>query len=236
MRKQVSGTRCQVSGKQVPGFRFQVSGKKFRHLVFFSNLKPTTYNLEPRAYNLKPKTYNLPRGFTLVETLVAISLLTISIVAPMTLATQSLGSAYYARDQITAFHLAQEAIESVRHVRDKNILLNALGTQTDLLAGFPPSGAPFIVDTLDDSMNSGACSSGCPPLKNNGELYGYGADSSWVPTKFTRTVTATFVPGSSNDEINISVTVSWQTGSLNTRSFTISDNLYRWVNDGSAAP
>ena len=59
------------------------------------------------------------RGFTLIETLVAVSLLAVVIVAPMSLTTQSLSSAYYARDQMTAFHLAQEAIESVRSVRDE---------------------------------------------------------------------------------------------------------------------
>jgi len=209
MMKQVSGVRCQVSGKQ--------SGR----LAF--------------SYNLKPKTYNLRSGFTLVETMVAISLLTIAIIAPMTLTTQSLSSAYYARDQITAFHLAQEAIESVRHARDRNVLKNALGTTVNLLDGFPAlNGAPFTVDTTNgDAM--ALCPGTCPVLrKSNGGLYGY--DPTWTPTHLTRTVTATFVNNgiNSTDEINLSVTVSWQTGSFNTRSFTISDNLYRWVNDGSA--
>src|SRR3989344_4356012 len=72
------------------------------------------------------------RGFTLIETLVAVSFLTVAIVAPMTLTTKSLSTAYYARDQITSFHLAQEAIETVRHVRDGNILSNALGESVDL--------------------------------------------------------------------------------------------------------
>ena len=61
-------------------------------------------------------------GFTLIETLVAISLLSVSIVAPMALASQSLAAAYYARDQITAYHLAQEAIEAMRSIRDRQIL------------------------------------------------------------------------------------------------------------------
>ena len=52
----------------------------------------------------------MKKGFTLIETLVAVSLLTVAIVAPMTLTARSLSAAYYARDQITAFHLAQEAI------------------------------------------------------------------------------------------------------------------------------
>lgn len=172
------------------------------------------------------------RGFTLVETLVAVTLLTVAIVAPMSLTTKSLAAAYYARDQITAFHLGQEAIEAVRHVRDHNILQNALGIQTDLLAGIPSGGSPFTVDTRNDTMTPCPQSS-CPPLLTNGELYGY--ETGWQPTRFTRSIRADFIAGGT-DEVRLSVTVSWQTGAFQTRSFTISENLYRWVNDGSGAP
>ena len=113
------------------------------------------------------------RGFTLVETLVAVTLLTVAIVAPMTLTSKSLAAAYFAKDQITSFHLAQEAIETVRHARDHNILETALGTPMDLLAGIPDTtGAPFIVDTRNDTMT--LCPGGvCPPLETDGNLYGY---------------------------------------------------------------
>lgn len=190
------------------------------------------------------------RGFTLIETMVAISLLTIAIVAPMSLTTQSLSTSYYARDQITAFHLAQEAIESVRHVRDGNVLNNAIGVQEDLLAGIPDTaGNPFTVSTLDDDVAL-CLQSGCPPLQTDGELYGYrpgcamptsncGNSEGWENTRFTRTARAVFVKnpdGTDNlDEVHITVMVSWQTGSYQLRSFTISENLFRWVNDGSGA-
>ena len=192
------------------------------------------------------------RGFTLVETLVAVTLLSVAITAPMTLTTKSLAAAYFARDHVTAFHLSQEAIESVRHVRDHNILLTALGTPTDLLAGIPDTvGGAFTVDTRNDSMT--ACTDtgtyppdGCPPLSTNGELYGYstggeascgegvtpGTNNCWAPTRFTRVVRASFV-GGSPDEVRITVVVSWRSGTFQSRSVTISENLYRWVEDGS---
>jgi len=169
--------------------------------------------------------------------MVAISLLTIAIVAPMSLTARSLSAAYYARDQIVAFHLAQEAVESVRHVRDHNVLLNVLGTGTDLLSGIPATdGRPFTIDTRTDSMQ--LCSGGvCQPLQTDptGSFYGYG--TGWTNTLFTRTIRATFLKnpdGTDNlDEVRVAVTVSWQTGAYQTRSFSISDNLYRWVKDGS---
>ncbi len=174
-------------------------------------------------------------AFTLIETLVAVSLLSVAIVAPMSLTTKSLAAAYYARDQIVAFHLAQEAVETVRHFRDNNILMEALGTPTDILAGIP-TGIPFIVNALDDSMNSAACTGGsCPPLQLDPTQTFYGYGSGWTDTRFTRTVEVATVAseGGVPQEIRISVTVSWRTGSFQTRSFTIRQNLYRWVNDAT---
>ena len=175
----------------------------------------------------------MKKGFTLIETLVAVSLLTVAVVAPMTLTARSLSAAYYARDQITAFHLAQEAVETVRNVRDGNILQNALGASVDLLTGIPSiTGQPFTVDTRNGSMTQ--CPVTCPPLKTDGELYGYQNGSPWVATRFTRTVRAEPVSGN-NDEVRVSVTVSWRSGSFQTRTFTISENLYRWIADSSVS-
>lgn len=201
----------------------QKAGKRQKELASFSS-----------AYFPLPSAYHATRGFTFIEAMVAITILTVAITAPMSLATKSLSSAYYARDQIAAFHLAQEAIESIRHVRDGNILNNALGTPVDLLEGVPStSGDAFTVDTRDDSMS--LCPlDGCPPLKSNGELYGYENAQGWLPTRFTRSVRATFLEGTT-DEIRITVNISWQTSGFQTRDFTISDNLYRWVNDGSGS-
>lgn len=191
------------------------------------------------------------KGFTLIETLVAITVLTVAVVAPMTLTSQALSAAMYARDQVTAFHLAQEAIEAVRSIRDANILKNAYGTQTDILSGIPIE-RDFVIDTRDDSAATviHECTTGtCPPLKTDGTFYAYGpvgtadiytAVPGWSDTVFTRTIRALWVacPGeqtcSNQDEVRISVTVSWRTASAQTRSFTISQNLYRWVSDATA--
>ncbi len=181
------------------------------------------------------------RAFTLVETLVALSILSVAIVSPMALTVKSLATAYYARDQITAFHLAQEAIEAVRHARDNNILINVFGNPAYLLNGIPSTdGSAFIINTSDDS--TALCPlDGCPPLQWNGKLYGYrpgcvmptgdcGAQEGWENTRFTRIVRAEFLPGS-QDEIRISVEIKWRSGSFQTRSFAISENLYRWVEE-----
>lgn len=185
-------------------------------------------------------------GFTLIETMVAITILTMAVVAPMSLASQSLSSAYYARDQVTAFHLAQEGIEAVRAARDSKILNNAQSaTPLDLLAGIP-TGVPFAVDTRDNRMTQ--CTTGtCPYMRTDGTFYAYGPVGTtniyqttlWNPTRFRRTITAEYIAhtipsATPRDEIKITVKVEWRTGRFGNRSVTITENLYRWVQDGSA--
>ncbi len=58
-------------------------------------------------------------GFTMVETLVAISILLVVIIGPMTIAQKGIQNAYFSRDQLTAVFLAQEAIEAIREKRDE---------------------------------------------------------------------------------------------------------------------
>lgn len=182
------------------------------------------------------RTRHTTSGFTLIEAMVAISLLTVAIVAPMALATQSLSSAYYARDQVTAFYLAQEAIESIRAIRDSQILqiAQSSGESINLFGPIPLGGQPFTIDArkTDPASSITLCNGPCPPLQTDGSLYGY--EGGWTNTNFTRTVTATLIPGT-QDEIRISVTVTWKTQSIKERSFTISSDFYRWVNDGSGA-
>jgi type II secretory pathway pseudopilin PulG len=75
---------------------------------------------------------NSIKGFTLVEALVAISILMIAIASPMTLAQKGLSTAILSKDQMIASFLVQDAIEAVKNVRDQ-IAVSA--TTGDWLAG-----------------------------------------------------------------------------------------------------
>ncbi len=190
---------------------------------------------------LLPGASRASRGFTLIETLVAVMLLSIAVVAPMSLASKSLGSAYYARDQITAFYLAQEAIEALRSIRDSQILIIAEDPDgaPDIFGLIPHLNEPFTIDGRigDASLAIVRCDGTCPRLETDGTLYGYPAQgddpNAWTQTYFTRTVRAHSIVGNP-DEIRVTVTVTWKTGPIQERSFTISENMYRWVNDGSS--
>ena len=63
-------------------------------------------------------------GFSLIEVLVAITVLLIATVGPMTIAAQALKSAQYSREQNTAFFLAQEGIEAVVLFRNEAALVH----------------------------------------------------------------------------------------------------------------
>lgn len=65
--------------------------------------------------------YSKDKGFTLVETLVAVAILMIAIAGPLTIAQKSLMASIYAKDQVTASFLAQDAMEYVKNWRDSNI-------------------------------------------------------------------------------------------------------------------
>jgi Tfp pilus assembly protein PilV len=228
--------------------------------------KFTVYSLQFTAKSragfsnaLQTANYKLRTGFTLIETMVAISLLMVALIAPMSLAAQSLTAAYYARNQITAFYLAQEGIEIVRSVRDANIIAIAEGNSSvnifnNIPYGTNSTNAPlFTVDALQ--VASGALDTceagGCPPLQTNGSVYGYspgcepasggswgtvdcGTQGAWTDTTFVRTVRAYLLNPSDPDELRVSVTVSWKQGSFQTQSFTINEDLYRWIAGGGS--
>ncbi len=183
---------------------------------------------------------NFKQGFTLIETLVAITVLTIAVAAPLTLAAQSLMAAYNARDQVVAFHLAQEAIETVRAQRDHNLLEIIKGNSNlDWLNGLyvksqnETSAEPFMVDSISSSNNFIQCStsegSSCNNLLFNDTtgFYGHEVGNS---SKFKRFVNITEVSGSNGAEVTVRAEVQWLAGRLgNTRRVVIEENLFKWT-------
>ena len=176
------------------------------------------------------------KGFTLIETLIAITVLLIAIVAPMSLASEGILAARLAQDQIVAFYLAQEGVEAVRNLRDQNKLLNQPMLSgsltpcivTDLTA--PPETADpgcAIETTRSRPFNVTDCVGTCPIIRSGNSLYTYRTESAYQDTKYRRHIRAWYLPGSSNKRMRVEVTVFWPFRQT-TRSYTLRNNLTEW--------
>lgn len=175
-------------------------------------------------------------GFTLVETLVAIAILLIAVVGPMSFVGNSLSQIYIARDQIVAVNLAQEGIEGVRQIRDSNLLARWIAGTTG--AGYAPPASPDFREGITNNPN---CATGCaleigllPALSAcsgacTGQLYrttsGIFTHSSAgnEKTQFNRIVTATVINA---NEITIISTVTWKTSGDVMKTAEIRENLF----------
>lgn len=176
--------------------------------------------MKQKKTNQRNNNCTTERGFTLIESLVAIAILITAILGPMSIAANSIASATYARDQATAFFLAQEGLEYVRNVRDTNAL-----ARVDWLTGL--SACVSSVCVVDSPINTiNACSGACPVVRYDSTTNVYGYDMTWARTNFTRTIAITStVPGR---EIIVSSTVAWQRSALAPRSITINETLFNW--------
>ena len=186
-------------------------------------MKKTASSFQLPGFNLK-KVRNSPRGFTLIETLVAMSVLLVSLAGPLSIAAKALQSAYYARDQVTAFYLAQEAIEYVRTYREQNYLALPPG---EWLSGIDDCMSPNICTVDFPNFNHQVCGGdGCAPLLISASNRLYNIESG-DPSIYTRSLTLSPVSGNP-DEILVSVTVSWNT-SGGGRTFELTEHMFDWL-------
>jgi prepilin-type N-terminal cleavage/methylation domain-containing protein len=168
------------------------------------------------------------KGFTLVETLVAISILMISIVGPFYSIYKAVQATYIARDQLIATELAQEGIEYVRNTRDQAFLTNlAAPGSVPWTYGLDPciGGIGCTVDAgVDPILGATACSGKCDFLYLSGTGF-YNQKKVGTATRFTRTVRVNVI---SSNEMVVTVTVSWYNLQI-PYTVTLSEHLYNWL-------
>ena len=176
------------------------------------------------------------KGFSLIETLIAVSILMIAIAGPLSLVQAGLFSSIHQRNQVTATYLAQEALEYVKNVRDTNSYSQYTASPVTWLTGLSAclgssgcyvdphgtlTGGNFYIKAAD-----------LVPMPLNqvltGTVYSY-SYAVGTPTTYTRVVKITPVPvgNPASDEITVSVTVGWNDNLL-ARSYTVSENIYNY--------
>lgn len=155
-------------------------------------------------------------GFSLLETVIAIGILSLMMTGVFSLVTLSIRSVSLPSNQVTAVFLAIEAVEYIRNVRDSNILagiswgsglstcLGIGGCVIDVFEAFP-----FIDPFLNQKIR----------FDPNSNQYSYtGANE----TIFTRKI---IIVSTANREAKVEVTVSWQERGRD-RGFTLEEHLF----------
>jgi prepilin-type N-terminal cleavage/methylation domain-containing protein len=136
--------------------------------------------------------YKNKKGFTLIETLVAISILMIAIAGPLTVASKGYTSAIDAKNQSIAINLAQEGMEYLNYVKD-NKVWGQWHQDTE------------FEDTVDQTYrNCNSDTNACPSFPVGGDLNN-------IPTGFERRYYFTI---QRQDQVLAFVVVTWRTALL----------------------
>lgn len=173
------------------------------------------------------------RGFSLVETLVAITILLIVISGPMAISSRAAKSTTYASEQVVAFFLAQEGAEIAQKLRDDLVLRefegltntawqqfsddtgagaysdcfishNVYGCGLELIAG---DTAGAVAAPIDCTSTGNACTL---RFDETGERSRY-KHSAGTPTAYKRIIKFNRLD---DHQVRVESTVSWRSGSL----------------------
>jgi type II secretory pathway pseudopilin PulG len=217
-------------------FKQQLLKEQGNHQINIMN------NFLKKRINIK-----LVSGFTLVEALVAISILMIAIASPISISQKSLSTAILSRDQMTAAYLAQDAIEAVKNIRDEIAITSPQGS-TDwlgilnncLCTGESSECSSFNdvnycnIDTTTailDSSSIKVSGDGDNPLRiaqniEDNIFIKYDLDLTGVPSKYSRFINIKVSPDNQNEAL-ISVRVSWSSP-IGTQTIDIRDFIYNY--------
>ena len=172
------------------------------------------------------------KAFTLVEVLIAISILTVGILSGFILITKVLYNTAIIQDRLTASFLAQEGIELVRQVRDSNFLqiMNGESTELKWRDGLEIDGSYTIESKAESggSVELNSVEPGEAPnffYDSNTRIYNYNATEE--PTTFNREIKITTI-GDDNNEIRVEAIMQWATKRINF-NLTVEDHLFNWI-------
>lgn len=181
-------------------------------------------------------------GFSLLETLVAVSILGLLLTGSAALVQQALKVSSKLKNDTTALYLAQEGLELVRYQRDTNRLSNPLPNAW--INGITGSAQPChnkpCISQINPSTGALVFLACNPPCQAPGgdsylrfntvsKLYAHQTGLNWVITPYRRLIEVECSDGPScgSDEIRVRVTVNWNTV-FGARSYVVEENLFNW--------
>ncbi|MBP9822187.1 MAG: prepilin-type N-terminal cleavage/methylation domain-containing protein [Candidatus Pacebacteria bacterium] len=156
-------------------------------------------------------------GFTLIETLVSLVILTLTLIPILNLSNSINRVTESIQDNMIASGLAQEGIEIIRNMRDTNWFNNRA---FDLNLGEGVVNQPYQYRVEWQSVWPGTYAN--TPLNISNGMYTYFPGE---VSKFTRTITITKINAG---ELSVVSQVSWTDGRGNSRSISAEDHLFNW--------
>ena len=191
--------------------------------------------------------YKKTQGFSLIETLIAVSILMIAITGPFALVQAGLMSSYHQRNQVTATYLAQEALEFIKSIRDTNSYTQYDATPKDWLASPDGLGNQSLLTLCPATSPTSGCyvdphqtlpgltyvqtvpSGGLHyymHLSTIGVGFEYDYNTAYAETSFERIVSIKPIDLLTNhQEVEVTVTVNWRDGQL-PRTYAISTHMF----------
>ena len=184
-------------------------------------------------------------GLTLIECIVAISILTLAVAGPLTLAAHSLKASRDSRAEFIATHLAEEALEAVHNIRANNSADDNTPNRSQWMQGIMSRcDTGCVLDVSEHGPGVWgqnaliACPSGnCATLamvyfNSQTGLYRQSAASlpdPWRASEFARTVTVEGIDNAANPmrQVRVTATVNYQ-GYAGLRFVKITEDLYNW--------
>ncbi|MBP7832031.1 MAG: prepilin-type N-terminal cleavage/methylation domain-containing protein [Candidatus Pacebacteria bacterium] len=183
---------------------------------------------------------NKESGFTLVETLVAVAIFSVSIAAVISVTANGISSTTASKNRLSANYLAQENIEYVRHLRNKYTPV----------AGVTASWNSFIDLALSCTSAGRGCVTADPAIEtppqelipctrpdcedfpveydSNGYYFQPGGTDSNTP--FLRYLTIDTI---SPNEIRVTSYVVWTEKNGGDKNITLTETLSNWIPTGN---
>src|SRR3989338_1692694 len=169
------------------------------------------------------------RGFTIIELIVVIGILSGGIVAVQTAIQYGLRNAVVVSDGIVAAHLAEEGLELIRNVRDGNWAIRQFQQPTPTADTWDELSTGYY--RLDYLLSNGFSRlySGAPATCQDGQVLNFDSTSGLYSyaggtfSKFRRVVNIT----NNTTYIEVSSQVCW-TDSIGPHEIIITERLYDW--------
>lgn len=173
------------------------------------------------------------KGFSLIEVLVAITVLIVGLVGVVGLIVYNISISRASPEKVIAVNLAQEGIEVVRNIRDSNWLAgndwkeNIKGTGNEKTGRIEYNNVGGLKDYENPPpADVFSCNPSCQLYLKNGV---YSHDNTGTSTNFYRLIILDKIPPVGNQEIKIECQVGWYDSNGISHTVTLEDHLYDWA-------